>query len=216
MLLPQECRGMSKIRHLKVYWRTEPAPSFVAEIIGRCNGACINGVLYKETDIAILPESEVSRISVGQSCYMFFSPARRSAILAVHPSCSADEELDVSRPSPILQSLEDPSTRRFPKLWSKALVDVFQSVGKNELTQSELVSEFIRIHAVSVAIYMGSTGREVEEELWSRDLKRFVTKAPFDFDPVNHIISFDPSAVKPRRKVPRIGVPDGSDGDNNI
>lgn len=218
MLLPQECRGVSKIRHLKIFWRFgSDAASFAAEVIGRCNGACINGVLYKEGGLTRLSEASVSCIAVGQSCYMFFAPARRTVSIPaklLSPRSSSGED-DGSEQTGVVSVMLAPipetnpvgGVKRFPKLWSKAIVDVFQSLGKFQVSQSELLTEFMRIHAVAVASYVTCLPSQIEEELWSKDLKRFVTKSPFEFDPITFTIKFDPSAVKPRKK-PRIGSDD--------
>ena len=212
MLLPQECKSVSKFRHLKISWNSQGTePSFVAEVVGRCNGACINKTLYKESDVCVLPEPSVSCISVGLSCFMFFAPARRSLVtvnkLRMHPSSSsgADDDEYTLVPSSgaplVLQPMSgSPVARRFPKLWSKSIIEVFQNLEKTELSQFDLVSEFIRLHASAISVYFSDNSVNIEEELWTKDLKRFVNKPPFEFDDVNWIIKFDPAAVKPRKK----------------
>lgn len=196
---------MSKIKHIKIYWRTDPTASFVAEVVGRCNGACINGSILKEGGTSLLPEDAVSTISVGTSCYIFFSPAIRvfniASALKAHPSI-VQEEGEASGASTV---------RRFPKLWSKAIMDVFVSLGRNEVDQNSLVKEFRQLHAVAVNTYFGESNPDIDGELW-RNLKRFVTKSPFEFDPVQMVIRFDASSVKwSKSKKAKVGSDDGEE-----
>jgi hypothetical protein len=174
---------------VKIYWRTDPSPSFVAEVVGRCNGACIRGAQHGEGGTALLPEDQISTISVGQSCYIFFSPAVRVfSTLKPQPSIDGDD------PESLLPK-SGTSAKRFPKLWSKAIMEVFTLVGANELTQATLVDQFKSIHAAAVSVYFGDSPLDLETELWS-NLKRFVGKAPFEFDTATNIVKFDPLAVK--------------------
>ena len=189
---------------MKVYWRTVPTPSFVAEVVGRCNGACILGTQYKESCSVLLPEDSVSTISIGQSCYIFFSPAVR-VFTNLKPQPSIDgEEVDGDKKS----------GRRFPKIWSKAIMDVFGSVGVNELTQSSLIEQFKAIHASAVSSFFGEGNPGLDAELWGY-LRRFITKSPFDFDAETGIVRFDPLNIKPRAapasKKPKLGGSDGED-----
>jgi hypothetical protein len=87
--------------------------------------------------------------------------------------------------------------KRFPKVWSKAIVDVFGSVGVYELTQSSLVDQFKTIHEPAVGTFFGEANPNIDDELWSY-LKRFISKAPFEFDAETGIIKFDPTSVKPK------------------
>lgn len=190
-MVPQDCRGVSKLRHVKIYWRTEPSPSFVAEVVGRCNGACIRGTQYKESSTVTLPEDEVSTIGIGQSCFIFFAPAVRTFTgLRLQPSYDGEEQESDKRSGAS-------NVKRFPKIWSKAIIDVFGSVGVNELTQSTLVEQFKAIHDAAVTTFFGEANPNIDDELWSY-LKRFISKAPFEFDVETGIIKFDPASVKPK------------------
>jgi len=102
--------------------------------------------------------------------------------------------------------------RRFPKLWSKAIMDVFHSVNSFELSQLDLLSKFKVLHSSACSVYFGEVNQNLEEELWS-NLKRFVTKAPFEFDEENALIRFDPAAIKPR--APPTKKPRLDEGDEN-
>lgn len=157
-------------------------------MVGRCNGACINGAILKEGGTALLSEEAVSTISVGTSCYIFFSPAIRvfniAGALKAHPSIGLEE------------GESSASARRFPKLWSKAIMDVFTSLGRSEMGQYELVEEFRKLHGAAVKSFFGEENPDLDAELWS-NLKRFVIKSPFEFDPEMMEIKFDPLAVKP-------------------
>jgi hypothetical protein len=191
---------------------------FVAEVVGRCNGACIRGTLHKESGGQVpLPEGYVSTISIGQSCFIMFSPAIRGKPTTVlTPQPSLDEvDMDASdienQPEEIsgLKStiappigLPAPTTgpgqpKRFPKLWSKAIMDVFHASNTFELSQIELLTKFKVIHSSACSAYFGEVNQNLEDELWS-NLKRFVTKTPFEFEEESSLIRFDPSAVKPR------------------
>ena len=196
---------MSKIKHIKIYWRTDPTPSFVAEVVGRCNGACINGGILKEGATALLSEDSVSMISVGSSCYMFFAPAVRvfniANALKAHPSIGMEEG----------EGQGGSSARRFPKLWSKAIIDVFSALAVNEIQQATLVDEFMKLHAAAVQAFFGESNPDVDVELWT-NLKRFVIKSPFEFDMNTGMIRFDPSAVKPKAPASKRAKV-GSDGD---
>ena len=207
---------MSKIRHLKIEWRTIPSPSFVAEVVGRCNGACIRGTLHKEGGAVTLREDEVSTLSIGQSCYIFFAPAVRvftskilmpQVIIDMEEVGTGKEEApgeatDSAKPI----SAQATSAKRFPKIWSKAIMDVFISLCVYELTKPALIEQFKRAHAAAVNSYFGESNPELETELWS-NLKRFVSKSPFEFDSDSEVIKYDPLAVKPKSapKKPRLG-----------
>lgn len=159
--------------------------------------------MLKEGGTSLLPEDTVSTISVGTSCYIFFSPAIRvfniASALKAHPSIVQEEG----------EASGGASVRRFPKLWSKAITDVFVSLGKNEIDQSSLVEEFRQLHALAVNTYFGESNPDLDGELWG-NLKRFVTKSPFEFDPAKMVIRFDPSSVKvSKSKKAKVGSDDG-------
>ena len=198
----------------------------MAEVIGRCNGACIRGTLYKEQETVPLPEGYISTLSVGQSCYIYFSPAVRPNVTAlmspdstmdgmdeqVSPTEAATEPIIAPPYVPPAESAQT-APKRFPKLWSKAIIDVFIQSASNELNQSELVALFKAHHSAACISFFGEVGPSIDEELWSH-LKRFVTKAPFEFISGSQLIKFDPAAVKPRAapsKKQRIGS--GEDGE---
>ena len=158
------------------------------------------GTLYREGGTVRLPEDSVSTLSVGQSCYIFFSPAIRvhntTRLLIPQPSLDADAmgsdgAADPAGPKPSV------SAKRFPKLWSKAIMDVFTSMGDHEIPQYSLIARFKQVHSSAVKAFFGEFHPDLDNELWS-NLKRFVTKAPFEFDPVSTIVRFDPQAVKAR------------------
>ena len=105
--------------------------------------------------------------------------------------------------------------KRFPKLWSKAIMDVFSQVGTNELKQTDLVNFFKEQHSNACVAFFGEIGASIDGELWSH-LKRFISKSPFEFNTELNIIKFDPSAVKPRAapsKKQRTGS--GEDGEED-
>lgn len=212
ILVPQMCKGVSKLRHLKIFWeRTGAAPGFVLEVIGRCNGACVQGVQYKEGDKIRLPGDQISAIAVGQSCYIFFAPAMQEnpqRLLALHPSLddggensSEPESIDAAPagvPTTSVAPGSAPPTsgvRRFPKVWSKCIMDVFTSFGATAMSQSDLLDKFRTMHADACNVYFGPT--DSREELWS-NLKKFISKPPFTFDSNALLVRFDPGAVKPR------------------
>ena len=196
---------------MKIYWRTVPTPSFVAEVVGRCNGACILGTQYKESCTVLLPEDSVSTISIGQSCYIFFAPAIR-VFTNLKPQPSLDgEEAEGDKKN----GAGSAAVKRFPKIWSKAIIDVFGSVGVNELTQSTLTEQFKTLHAAAVSSFFGEGNPDLDAELWGY-LKRFVSKTPFEFDPDTGIVKFDPLNIKPRaaplNKKPKLtGSSDGEE-----
>ena len=226
VLLPSDCRGVSKVKHLKVYWQGGKTPGFIAEVIGRCNGACIRGTLYKEMEHVPLPEGYVSTISVGQSCYIYFSPAIRPSVSSLMSPDSGMEGADdhvMSNESANEPAIAPPyippadsgnvAPKRFPKLWSKAIMDVFNQTTIHELKQVDLVALFKEHHSAACIAFFGEVSPGIDEELWSH-LKRFVTKAPFEYSMDSQIIKFDPTAVKVRAapsKKQRIGS--GEDGE---
>ena len=181
----------------------------MAEVVGRCNGACILGTQYKESCTVLLPESSVSTISIGQSCYIYFSPAVRVfSNLKLQPSIDAEEadgEKKAGGPSA--------GIKRFPKLWVKSIIDVFAAAGTNELTQASLVEHFKTLHEQAVTLYYNES-QDIDGDLWS-DLKRFVLKTPFEFNGETSVIRFDPASVKPRAppgaKKQKVGSSDGED-----
>ena len=181
----------------------------MAEVVGRCNGACILGTQYKESCTVLLPEDKVSTISIGQSCYIFFAPAVRT-FTNLKPQPSIDgEEADADRKNGVGSAI-----KRFPKIWSKAIMDVFSSAGVNELTQTSLIEQFKTLHGPAVISYFGQANSDLDNELWG-NLKRFVTKSPFEVDSETGIIRFDPMSIKPRappgNKKPKLNGSDGED-----
>lgn len=208
-LVPQECRGVSKLRHLKFYWdKTGASPGFVIEVIGRCNGACVQGAMYKFGDKVRLPLDTVSTIAVGQSCYIFFAPAIRDP--SAKPSLTPNQETEYSETelsvaSPVPQKdgpsevsgAPPPSSKRFPKIWSRAIMEVFTSLGATAMSQSDLVDNFWTFHRDACIAFFGVDDTLPREELWS-NIKKFVNKPPFSYDPNFFLVRFDASAVKPR------------------
>ena len=133
----------------------------------------------------------MSTISIGQSCYIFFSPAVRT-FTNLKPQPSFDgEEGDGDKKA------GGSNVKRFPKIWSKAIMDVFGSIGVNELTQATLLDQFKSLHASAVSTFFGDSNPDIDSELWSY-LKRFITKTPFEFDAETGIVHFDPNSVKPK------------------
>ena len=203
-------------------------PGFVAEVIGRCNGACIRGTLYKELETVPLPEGFISTLSVGQSCYIYFSPAVRPKVSSLMSPDSTMDGVDDQMLSndavgesniapPYVPPAESAQTvpKRFPKLWSKAIIDVFIQTGMNELKQVDLVALFKEYHSTACTSFFGDVSTSIDEELWSH-LKRFVTKTPFEFNVDTQMVRFDPAAVKPRAapsKKQKIGSEDGEEED---
>jgi hypothetical protein len=223
ILLPPECRGVSKIRHLKIDWRTHPTPSFYAEVVGRCNGACILGTLYKEGGSIPLPEETISTISVGLSLYVFFAPAVRvfntktpTQADGILESAEGDDQSKVTdTDSAAKLTTASVPVKRFPKVWSKAITDVFISMSVYEISKPALIERFKSLHAAAVISHFGESNPELETELWS-NLKRFIAKSPFEFDPDTNIVRFDPLAIKPKPqpKKPRVGGSEDGDGTN--
>ena len=207
VLLPSDCRGVSKVKHLKIYWQCGKTPGFLAEVIGRCNGACIRGTLYKESETVPLPEGYISTLSVGQSCYIYFSPAIRPNITSLMSPDSNMEGMVDETDAPIEPVIAPPyiaptdsgqsGSKRFPKVWSKAIMDVFNQFGTSELKQVDLVALFKEQHSAACVSFFGDTAPSIDEELWSH-LKRFVSKSPFEYNAELNVIKFDASAVKPR------------------
>ena len=209
VLLPSDCRGVSKVKHLKIYWQSGKTPGFMAEVIGRCNGACIRGTLYKESETVPLPEGFISTLSVGQSCYVYFSPAVRPKVTSLMSPDSGMEGIDdptisvnegVLEPAiapPYVPESTQVVQKRFPKIWSKAIMDVFNNLGSNEMSQVDLVNLFKEQHSTACVAFFGEIGPNIDEDLWSH-LKRFVSKAPFEFSSELNMIKFDPTAVKAR------------------
>ena len=187
--------------------------------MGRCNGACILGTLYKEGGSISLPEDSVSTISVGLSLYMFFAPAVRVYNTKVPSQNDMGSETAYTEEQPrgieaeaMSKAASNQPVKRFPKIWSKAITDVFISMSVYELSKSALIEQFKRLHASAVNSHFGESNPELETELWS-NLKRFITKSPFEFDPDSNMIRFDPLAIKPKppAKKPRLG--DSEEGD---
>jgi hypothetical protein len=122
------------------------------------------------------------------------------------------EPTDFAKPA----TAQPTSAKRFPKIWSKAIMDVFMSLCVYELTKPALIEQFKRAHAAAVNSYFGESNPELETELWS-NLKRFVSKSPFEFDFETEVIKYDPLAVKPKSapKKPRLGS-DLEDGSGSV
>jgi len=172
-----------------------------------------------------LPEGYISTLSVGQSCYIYFSPAVRPNVTSLMSPDSTMEGCDepvssvdvINEPTiapPYVPPPESAQTvpKRFPKLWSKAIIDVFNQTGTFELKQVDLIALFKEYHSAACVSFFGEVSEGINEELWSH-LKRFVTKTPFEFNNESQIVKFDPTAVKPRAaptKKQRIGS--GEDG----
>jgi hypothetical protein len=164
------------------------------------------GTQYKENCNVLLPENTLSTISIGQSCYVFFSPAVRD-YTNLRPLPSTDgEEPDSYRKGGAMTT-----ARRFPKIWSKAIAEVFSSLGSYEISQSALMEQFKAIHSHAVSSFFCDSN-DVDGELWVY-LKRFVSKSPFDHTEDFGVIRFDPLSVK--TKIPtapkRAKISDGEE-----
>ena len=167
------------------------------------------GTQYKESCTVLLPEQSVSTISIGQSCYIYFAPAVRVFTnLKLQPSIDGEEVEGEKKTG------GSAVAKRFPKIWSRAIMDVFVSSGVNELTQISLIEQFKSLHQQAVSSFFSESQGDLDDELWSY-LKRFVTKTPFEFDAETTVVRFDPQSVKPRAppasKKPKVGSSDGED-----
>ena len=195
------CSGVSKVRHLKFSWVSDPQPSYVVEVVGRCNGAVIRGTFYKEGK-CLLPPDEVSAISVGQSFYLFFAPAIRGHSLKRTATDTSPNSESIIFPSQsILSGQREPvAARRFPKTWIKAISEVFDDLNANEIEKFELIEKFKLIHSNSVSSFFSETPLDkIDEELWTF-LRKTVMKPPFELNQESGIVKYDPTSKPPPKK----------------